>query len=321
MLPSTHDTPSIGVFDSGLGGLTVLSAVQQLLPHESTVYLGDTARCPYGPRPHDEVRGFAVQIARFLAKAHRLKLLVVACNTASAVALPAIQAAVPHVPVLGVIEPGARAALQTTRSGRIGVMATIGTVSSHAYRRTIMSLQGSAQPVEQACPRLVPLVEAGYTNTPEVAFWLRTYLAPLREAQVDTIILGCTHYPLMRPLIDRLTAAWGISIVDSAYTTAVQARAILVSHEAEPGSARHIVYTTGRADDFEQRANSAFGHVVRGVVAVDLEADGANDDEEAIGYDAGRARFGAESFRSIGSHHGGARVIGRIASHEARARD
>src|SRR5579871_6042043 len=230
--PATHsraqpaDEGVVGVFDSGIGGLTVLSELRRLLPEESTVYLGDALRCPYGPRPRDEVRGFAVQIARFLAQEYRLKLLVVACNTASASALPDVQAAAPDVPVLGVIGPGAQAAVQVSPARRIGVIATAGTVGSHAYQRAVQQIAPGAVIVEQACPQLVPLVESGQTESAEAERWVRHYLAPLFAARVDTLILGCTHYPLLRPVLARVVAG-RMQIVDSAATTAVQAQAIL----------------------------------------------------------------------------------------------
>ena len=255
------DPRAIGVFDSGIGGLTVLEALHRELPHESTVYLGDVARCPYGPRPQEEVRRFALEIAYFLTHRHALKMLVIACNTASAAALHDVRrAAGPALPVHSVIEPGARAAVVASGSGRIGVIATTGTVRSHAYRAAVLAVAPRAVVIEEACPQLVPLVEAGQTDSDEAAYWVSHYLEPLWQAEVDTVILGCTHYPLLRPMIDRVTAG-RLAIVDSAHTTAVSVGQALRQGDllAPPDQApHHLLYTTGGEAEFRALAGRLF---------------------------------------------------------------
>lgn len=261
------DPRAIGVFDSGIGGLTVLRELRRAVPDEYTVYLGDVARLPYGPRPQQEVRGFAHEIARFLLESHQVKLIVIACNTASAAALSSLRAAYPALPIIGVVEPGARAAAAASRTGRIGVIATPGTVASGAYTRAIHAVAPHARVVAEACPKLVPLVEASQTRGPHVEAVLRDYLAPLHDEGVDTLILGCTHYPLLRPALDSVIAG-RLAIVDSAHTTAAETAALLERHGLRaPGGARPLqrLYTTGSPDQFRRLAACLFaedvGHV------------------------------------------------------------
>jgi glutamate racemase len=211
----------IGVFDSGLGGLTVLRAIRARLPQEDLVYLGDSARVPYGTRSARTVLSYARGCARRLGE-HDMKLLVVACNTVSAVALDQLTAEL-DVPVLGVIVPGARAGVARSESGRIGVMATPGTVDSGAYPRAITAQSASAQAFMAAAPLLVPLTEEGWTDGEVPRLVVRRYLAPLVQAQIDTLVLGCTHYPVLREVIAaELQAQSGhaIPVVDSAEATA-----------------------------------------------------------------------------------------------------
>ncbi len=184
------------MFDSGFGGLTVARATIDLLPAEDLVYLGDTARYPYGPRPQDEVRAFALQIARHLVDRYDVKLLVVACNTATAAALDDLADALP-IPVVGVIEHGVRALLEATDTRRIGVIGTVGTIASGAYQRTIADLAPTADLVCCACPGLVEFVERGVTSGPEVTLLASRLLAPVVEAKIDALLLGCTHYPYL----------------------------------------------------------------------------------------------------------------------------
>ncbi len=211
-----HQAP-IGIFDSGIGGLTVLRALRERLPEESFIYFGDTARVPYGVKSPDTVIRYSVRISEYLQTAG-VKLLVVACNTASAHALAALQAHSPHLPVVGVVEPGARAARAVSRSRRIAVLATEGTIRSGAYRKALEE-QGSVEVVDRACPLFVPLAEEGWTDD-EVTFMVADrYLAEVRGAGVDTAILGCTHYPLLKTAIARALGET-IALVDSAVTTA-----------------------------------------------------------------------------------------------------
>ncbi len=204
----------IGICDSGVGGLTVQRAILDALPTVDTVYLGDTARVPYGTRSAETVIQYSLRNARLLAR-QGIDLLVVACNTASAVALPALRAELPF-PVLGVVEPGARAAARATRRGRIGVIGTQGTVASGAYQAALRRERPDAEVIARACPLFVPLAEEGWTDPGDevVRGIVHRYLAPVRDAGVDTLVLGCTHYPLL----ERAIAAElpGIRLVDSA---------------------------------------------------------------------------------------------------------
>jgi glutamate racemase len=215
-------TPTIGVFDSGFGGLTVLRALLTRLPNANYAFLGDTARLPYGSKSRRTIARYAAESAQFLVQKQGAQFLVVACNTASALALDAIQAAVP-VPVLGVIEPGAAAARGASRTGDVLVVATDATVQSHAYA-TACRAQGM-RAIEKACPLLVPLVEEGWTGHPVTAEVIRIYLAELLaeaaelDMRPDTLVLGCTHYPLLRPLLEAAVPP-GMKVIDSAEATA-----------------------------------------------------------------------------------------------------
>ncbi|HYO99789.1 MAG TPA: glutamate racemase, partial [Pyrinomonadaceae bacterium] len=189
----------IGIFDSGVGGLTVYRALHEALPQERFVYLGDTARVPYGTKSLSTVERYAVENARFL-EAHGTKLLVVACNTASALALPAIRASV-GVPVVGVIEPGAAAAVEASAGGRIGVIATEATIRSGAYSRAIKELAPGVRVTERACPLFVSLAEEGWAETDVARTVAAEYLTDLKSVGVDALVLGCTHYPILRRVI------------------------------------------------------------------------------------------------------------------------
>src|SRR2546421_1546199 len=214
--PPVNRAP-LGVFDSGIGGLTVARAVFERLPHESVIYFGDTARVPYGPKSPDTVRRYSGEILAYLL-GRGVKALVVACNTISAQALDFLRERSP-VPLVGVIEPGARAAVQGTRSGKIGVIGTAGTIASGAYERAIKRLRPDAAVCVQACPLFVPLVEEGWFDHSATELIAREYLAPLQRAGVDVLVLGCTHYPLMKPLLARVLGP-GVTLVDSAEETA-----------------------------------------------------------------------------------------------------
>ena len=207
----------LGVFDSGIGGLTVARAVFERLPHESVIYFGDTARVPYGPKSPDTVRRYAGEILTYLL-GREVKALVVACNTISAQALDYLAERSP-VPLVGVIEPGARAAVDATRSGNIGVIGTAGTIASGAYERAIKRLRPGAAVCARACPLFVPLVEEGWFDHPATELIAREYLEPLRRAGVDVVVLGCTHYPLLKPLLARVLGP-DVTLVDSAEETA-----------------------------------------------------------------------------------------------------
>lgn len=227
----------MGVFDSGIGGLTVAHAVMQQLPHESVTYFGDTARVPYGPKSPETVRRYSREIASFLAD-QGVKTLVVACNTATAHALPALREAL-AMPVIGVIEPGARAAVEATRNGHVGVIGTAGTIKSGAYERALRAIEPGLRVTARACPLFVPLVEEGWVNREATRLVAEEYLAPLLREEVDTVVLGCTHYPLLKSVIGDVLGAT-VRLIDSAEETARETSAVLgqqqlaASADAEP---------------------------------------------------------------------------------------
>jgi glutamate racemase len=208
----------IGMFDSGFGGLTVARAVIDLLPHDPLVYIGDTGRYPYGPRPQAEVREFARQMAWSLVKEHDVKAVVVACNTASAAALDVLESELP-VPVIDVVEPGARALVQATSSGRVGVIGTVGAIASGAYERAVAATEADVTLTAAACPGLVEFVERGQTSGEEVTILAERLLAPVKEANVDALLLGCTHYPYLARVIGDVMGH-DVTLVSSADETA-----------------------------------------------------------------------------------------------------
>jgi glutamate racemase len=214
----------IGVFDSGIGGLTVVRALRERLPRESIYYFGDTARVPYGVKSAETIRQYSTQIVDFLL-GHQVKLLVIACNTMAAVAADAIRERA-AVPVLDVIEAGAEVAAAGTRNRRVGVIGTLTTVGSGAYEEAIRARASDATVLSQACPLFVPLVEEGWLDHPVTQLTAAEYLAPLLAAGIDTLVLGCTHYPLLQPLLQEV-AGRDVRLVDSAETTAARAAALL----------------------------------------------------------------------------------------------
>ena len=276
MTDSRHDPRPIGVFDSGVGGLTVLAEIHRRLPAETTVYLGDNARTPYGPRPADEVRRFTLEAVDWLT-AQDVKLLVLACNTATARALGAVRERV-AVPVVGVVRPGAVAAAAATRSRHVGVIATAGTVESGAYPDAIVEADPETRVVQQACPELVPMVESGIVDGRRAESVLRAYLDPMLEAEpaMDTLLLGCTHYPLLRQPIARIEGE-RVSVVDSAVTTALAVEDLLDALGARAPSgpaAAHRVATTGHVDAFVTVAERLFGDRLPVVEEAMIEAIG-----------------------------------------------
>ena len=277
MIAANH--PTIGVFDSGFGGLTVLRALLARLPHSQFAFLGDTARLPYGSKSRRTIARYAAESAQFLVREQGAEFLVIACNTASALALDAIQDAVP-VPVLGVIEPGAAAAHAASRTGDVLVIATDATVQSHAYSAACRA-QG-LRSIEKACPLLVPLVEEGWIDHAVTAEVIRIYLEELTaEAAAqglhpDTLVLGCTHYPLLRPLIECAVPA-GMKVIDSAEATAETAARIFgqqttqVSTNAQhPPAAKVRCFATDSVEKFERLGSRFLGRPVGQVQLVDL---------------------------------------------------
>jgi glutamate racemase len=226
----------VGIFDSGLGGLTVARSIYQRLPGESTIYFGDTARVPYGPKSPETVRRYSLEILRWLLD-QGVKAVVVACNTSTAHALGALRAASP-VPVIGVIEPGARAATAGSDGGAIGVIGTAGTIASNAYAEAIHRIRPDARVEQRACPLFVPLVEEGWFDHPAAELVAREYLAPLRQAGVTTLVLGCTHYPLLRLLLERVMGP-DVRLIDSGEATAAALAEALRAGglAADPGNA------------------------------------------------------------------------------------
>jgi glutamate racemase len=240
----------IGIFDSGVGGLTVFKEVITLLPHEDIIYLGDTARVPYGTRSPRTVMRYSQENARFLLQ-QGIKLLVVACNTSSAVSLPSLKEE-HEIPVIGVITPGANRASEVTQNKRVGVIGTEGTVKSRAYEQTIRMIDQKISVISRACPLFVPLAEEGWVDTEVTRLTAESYLSPLRGEQIDTLVLGCTHYPLLEPVI-REVMGDEVCLVNSAKETAKEVRIILDEEGlANPGkrNGSYRFYVTDNAKRF-----------------------------------------------------------------------
>jgi len=249
----------IGVFDSGIGGLTVVAALQELLPSETIFYIGDTARVPYGGKSRKTVERYSIEIGGLLL-AEQAKILVVACNTASALAVPRMQD-IFKVPVQGVVTPGAAAAVQATKNKRIGVIGTRATIASGAYEHAITTRDPACCVFSAACPLLVPLIEEGLFDDPVTDQMLRRYLAPLLEQGVDTLVLGCTHYPLLRQAIAR-AAGPGVTLVDSARNCALAVQELLAANRiAAPAErlGRLDVALTDSTEGFLRTAEKALG--------------------------------------------------------------
>jgi glutamate racemase len=225
----------IGVFDSGIGGLTVAHELMRQLPHESIIYYGDTARVPYGPKSPDTVRRYSREIGAYLA-GQGVKALVVACNTATAHALSILRDELP-IPIIGVVEPGARAAVAVSHGHALGVIGTAGTIASGAYDRAIHALLPEARVVARACPLFVPLVEEGWVDTEVTRLVAYEYLDPMRAEGIDALVLGCTHYPLLKPLLGQIVGD-AVQLIDSAEETAAETARLLdgLSLRAAPGA-------------------------------------------------------------------------------------
>ncbi|MEL6982603.1 MAG: glutamate racemase [Actinomycetota bacterium] len=279
----------IGMFDSGFGGLTVARATIDLLPAEDLVYIGDTGRYPYGNRDLDEVRQFAMEIGTDLVEVHDVKLVVVACNTATAAALDDLSAALP-VPVVGVIDPGVIAVGQASRSGRLGVIGTVGTIGSGAYEEAVARLAPDADVVTCACPGLVEFVERGVVSGPEIEILVRRLLAPLLDQDIDALLLGCTHYPYLGRVIGDVVGRDVVlvsSADETAFALARQLRSLGLEHTdpTRPGRQRFI--TSG-----DIRAFTELGSRLLGPELIDAEHwlpgtesptdDGADADGEGV---------------------------------------
>ena len=264
MSGSTDRSAPIGVFDSGLGGLTVAHAIMRHLPAESLVYFGDTARVPYGPKSPETVRRYSHEIAAYLLE-QGVKAIVIACNTATAHALPMLRSEL-DVPVIGVVEPGARAAVRASRSGKIGVIATAGTIKSGAYVRAIEAEAPEARVTALACPLFVPLVEEGWTDHEATRAIAREYLAPFMHEEVDTLVLGCTHYPLLKSLIAEVVGP-GVRLIDSAEETAADTRRMLAEHSlgAESGDGHYRFVASDDQQQFLTLGQRFFGETIERV--------------------------------------------------------
>ena len=265
---------AIGIFDSGVGGLTVLKELIKTLPQEDTIYFGDSARFPYGTKSPETIVRYSLEIASFLSS-REIKLLVVACNTASAVALEALNQEL-TIPVVGVIEPGARRAVSVTRTGKIGVIGTEGTIRSGAYAKAIKRINPAVEVLTRSCPLFVPLAEEGWIENEVARLTARTYLRGLKEEGVDTLVLGCTHYPLLKGIIAEVMGE-GVSLVDSGEETARTVTSILSQREllrphTEQGN--HHYYVTDVPAGFIRIGNRLFGGNLGDVYQVSLDDGG-----------------------------------------------
>ena len=276
-ISAEQSSPRIGVFDSGFGGLTVLRALVSRLPHAQYSFIGDTARLPYGSKSRRTIARYAVESAQFLVREQGAEFLVIACNTATALALDAIQQAVP-IPVLGVIEPGAAAARAASQTGDVLVVATDATVQSRAYSAAC-GVKG-LRAIEKACPLLVPLVEEGWTNHPVTSEVIRIYLAELEARatsegfNADALVLGCTHYPLLRPLFEREVRT-GIRVIDSADAAAEAAAHMIGTRagsdpQADSAETEIRCFATDSVEKFERLGSRFLGRPVGRVTLVDL---------------------------------------------------
>jgi glutamate racemase len=262
----SSDAP-IGVFDSGMGGLTVAREMMNLLPNESIIYFGDTARVPYGPKSPDTVLRYSREITSYL-RGEGVKALVIACNTATAHALPALRREF-DFPIIGVIEPGARAAASATRTKRVGVIGTAGTIKSRAYEKEIRKLVPDVSLTAQACGLFVPLVEEGWLDTEPTRAIARNYLAPFVTAEVDTLVLGCTHYPLIKTVIGNVVGR-DVRLIDSAHETALEAAQVLRDKGLEnesPNDARYRFIASDAPDTFLELGQRFLGSAIDRVEA------------------------------------------------------
>jgi len=264
MMNDELNNKPIGIFDSGLGGLTVARAIRARLPHEALVYFGDTARVPYGAKSQETIVRFTWEAIHFLRQ-HEVKCIVVACNTASALALPTITGQV-DVPLLGVIEPGARAAAQATRGKKVGVIGTTATITSDVYTRAIRALDPGITVYAQPCPLFVPLVEEGWDDRAATRLVVEEYLQPLRTARVDTLVLGCTHYPLLTAPIQAYMGA-GVQLVDSATTCAEELAELLTRQKllAPAGEPDETFFVSDAAARFTELGARFLGRRIQAI--------------------------------------------------------
>ena len=267
----TTSSRPIGVFDSGIGGLTVVAEIARQLPNEDIVYFGDTARLPYGPKSKETVTQFAIQDTEFLLK-HGVKMVVVACNTASSVAMDDLSRRY-DLPIIGVISPGALAAVSSTLTGKIGVIGTEGTIASHAYLREIEKLDRDIEVLEKSCPLFVPLAEEGWTEREVTLVIAHEYLIPLRDAGVDVVVLGCTHYPILKGTIGKVFGP-GVRLIDSAEETAgevAERLAMLDLGRGPEGAPQHRFFVSDVPHRFREQAERFLGAPLPSVEVVSVE--------------------------------------------------
>jgi len=267
-----NPSQAIGVFDSGLGGISVVRAIIDLLPHEHLVYFGDTARVPYGSKSEETVVRFSHQISSFLRE-KRVKMIVVACNTASAVALESLQRNF-NIPIVGVIEPGSEAAVRSATHKRIGVIGTASTIRSGAYREAIRALDPEMEVQDQPCPLLVPLVEEDWPHDGVVTQVLESYLGTFKSQQPDSLILGCTHYPYLKSKIQEVMGP-SVHLVDSGEETALRVQKVLselnILNTADGDPGRHNFYVSDFPQKFEETASRFLGRPLDKLFKVELE--------------------------------------------------
>ena len=267
-------TAPIGVFDSGVGGLTVAREIMRQIPNERLVYFGDTARVPYGNKSKETITKYSKQIIRFL-KTQNVKAIVVACNTASAYALDGIEKEL-DIPIIGVVKPGAKVAAEATRNGKVGVIATAGTIQSGIYTEYIQGIKPDIQVIGKACPLFVPLVEEGLLEDPVTDEIATRYLNELKDIDIDTLILGCTHYPLIRSTVGRIMGEQ-VTLVNPAYETAIELRSLLERENLlnpttqRLGTNQYQFFVSDAADKFKTFANSILKYGILSAQVIHIE--------------------------------------------------
>lgn len=264
----TNQESAIGLFDSGIGGLTVLHKIIEVLPRENTVYLGDTARAPYGTKSVETVVRYSFENTAFLIE-KGVKLVVVACNTSTALALSGLKDEF-SLPLIGVIEPGVRRALQVTKNKRVGIIGTEATIQSGAYSKALKAEEEKVEVYSRACPLFVPLVEEGWTDNAVVSMTVEAYLGSLKQSGIDTLILGCTHYPLLKKAIRKFMGQ-GVTLIDSAEEVAKEVAAILKRHSIvrKSGKGSHSFFVTDAPDRFVKVGHRFLGEKVESAVRIE----------------------------------------------------
>lgn len=265
------NTRPVGIFDSGIGGLTVVKEVMKIIPNEDIIYFGDTARVPYGNKSPETVTKFAFQDTRFLIS-EGVKAIAIACNTASSVALEALQEKY-NIPIIGVISPGAHAAVNVTKTGRIGLIGTEGTIGSRAYERAIKKMLPEAEIFGYPCPLFVPIVEEGWANSKVAYMVAEEYLAPLKKAEIDTLIMGCTHYPLLKKVVGDIMGD-KVTLINPAEETAMSLKSILEENNLENGReiSHYKYYVSDNADKFSKVGGNFLNSEMSNIEKIDIES-------------------------------------------------